>query len=224
MAPSATTWNRSERDITTAGVTLLPPHVVHTGRAGTPAGFTKRVLYLEPQVLGPRLVGPAVDAPRVLDPALRAAVARLHRALAEPPASLDAEAGLGEVLRLLRRHLRRPDDIDGLRPGRRLAQRLRDLLDSRMRTGLTLAAAAAELDAHPDHLVRSFSSAYTITPHRYLIARRVDAARGLLLDGMPAAEVAHHVGFYDQPHLTRHFSRQIGTTPARYAASRPRST
>lgn len=32
--------------------------------------------------------------------------------------------------------------------------------------------------------------------------------------------VAHNVGFYDQAHLTRHFSQQIGTTPARYAASR----
>jgi transcriptional regulator GlxA family with amidase domain len=28
------------------------------------------------------------------------------------------------------------------------------------------------------------------------------------------------VGFHDQAHLTRHFARHVGTTPARYARTR----
>ena len=40
-----------------------------------------------------------------------------------------------------------------------------------------------------------------------------------LLDGEPVAQVAAGVGFHDQAHLTRHFRRHVGTTPARYAAA-----
>ncbi|MBO0877621.1 MAG: AraC family ligand binding domain-containing protein, partial [Pseudonocardia sp.] len=36
-------------------VTLLPPHVPHDGRAATPSGFRKRVLYLELEQLPPAL-------------------------------------------------------------------------------------------------------------------------------------------------------------------------
>jgi AraC-like DNA-binding protein len=100
-----------------------------------------------------------------------------------------------------------------------LADELRDLLDSHLATGLTLRAAAAALHAHPDHLVRAFSAAFGLPPHRYLTARRVDAARQRLLDGQSASDVAAAVGFHDQAHLTRHFTRQLGVTPARYARS-----
>lgn len=56
------------------------------------------------------------------------------------------------------------------------------------------------------------------------VLRRVDEARGRLLDGVPAAQVAVEVGFCDQAHLTRHFKRHTSTTPARYANSGPRRT
>ena len=45
-------------------VTVLPPHVVHDGRAAHRAGFRKRVIYLETSELSERLIGPAVDRPR----------------------------------------------------------------------------------------------------------------------------------------------------------------
>ena len=35
---------------------------------------------------------------------------------------------------------------------------------------------------------------------------------------IPRFEVATAVGFHDQSHLTRHFKRTIGVTPARYIA------
>ena len=62
-------------------VTLLPPHVPHDGRAATPAGFRKRVVYLDAAVLGLDLVGAAVDRP---------AVSRPGAAAAGPPAARDA--------------------------------------------------------------------------------------------------------------------------------------
>ncbi|MFC7470645.1 helix-turn-helix domain-containing protein [Actinomadura keratinilytica] len=98
-----------------------------------------------------------------------------------------------------------------------LAHRLRELLDARLRQGLTLDEAAALLHAHPAHLVRAFSGAFSIAPHQYLTTLRVGRARRLLLDGLPPGEVATAAGFYDQSHLNRHFRKVVGTTPGRYA-------
>ncbi|WP_432158297.1 AraC family transcriptional regulator [Streptomyces sp. bgisy153] len=198
-------------------VTLLPPHVPHNGSPATPDGFRKRVVYLDTGVLGEHLVGAAVDRPDLRDPLLRRRVGQLHTALARPGGELEAESRLTLVAERLR---------DSLRPARRttpprdpvLARRLRELLDARVRDGITLAEAARLVHAHPAHLVRAFSAAYGIPPHQYLTSRRVDLARRCLLDGLPPGEVATAAGFYDQAHLTRHFRKVVGVTPGRYRA------
>jgi AraC-like DNA-binding protein len=66
--------------------------------------------------------------------------------------------------------------------------------------------------------VRSFGREFGLPPHRYLVGRRVEAARRRLLDGEPIADVATAVGFHDQSHLHRHFTRLLGVTPRKFAA------
>jgi AraC-like DNA-binding protein len=58
-----------------------------------------------------------------------------------------------------------------------------------------------------------------ITPHAYLIQRRVCVARHLLAAGETPAQAAITAGFADQSHLTRAFVRYLGITPARYRAA-----
>jgi AraC-like DNA-binding protein len=201
-------------------VTLLPPHVPHDGRAATPAGFRKRVLYLDAAVFDPALVGRAVDEPGVRDAALRDRISRLHAVLSVPGEALQAESRLVLVEDRLRQHLtRRPAAAAAVRD-RGLAEGLRDLLDGSVRSGLSLADAAARLGASSACLVRAFTREFGLPPHRYLTGRRLDLARRLLLDGQPPATVAAEAGFYDQSHLSRHFQRFLGTTPGRYAATR----
>ncbi|MFL6220994.1 MAG: helix-turn-helix domain-containing protein [Actinomycetes bacterium] len=215
-------------------VIILPPHLVHDGRAATGGGFRKRVLYLSADVLPERLIGPAVDRPDIHDPALLRAVHALHRTLDEPDDALEAEARLALVGDRLLAHLgdpptgiaggsqrllgSHPSAVPGGHPGR-LAGDLRDLLDQRLFDRTTLAEAGHELGASPSHLVRSFTGTFGIAPHQYVTARRIDAARKRLLGGEPVALVAAGVGFYDQAHFTRLFKRHVGTPPGRYALS-----
>jgi AraC-like DNA-binding protein len=60
-----------------------------------------------------------------------------------------------------------------------------------------------------------------MSPHQYLISRRVDTARRLILTGQPLRTVAADSGFHDQPHLNRHFKRILGVSPGRYAGVSP---
>jgi AraC-like DNA-binding protein len=105
----------------------------------------------------------------------------------------------------------------------RLADRLRQLLDARLFETVTLDAAGSVLEASPTHLVRSFTAAYGISPHAYVISRRIDAARRRLLGGHAVARVAVETGFHDQAHLSRHFTRHVGTSPGRFARRRTRA-
>jgi AraC-like DNA-binding protein len=200
-------------------VTILPPNVVHDGRAAALGGFRKRVLYLSTDVLDQGLTGRAVDRPDVSDPALRQAVHALHRALGHPDDALEAESRLALVGDRLRAHLGgHPPGLAERQPGW-LAGALRDLLDERLVERTTLAEAGRALGASPSHLVRCFTRAFGLAPHQYVTARRIEAGRRRLLDGEPIALVAAGVGFYDQAHFTRQFKRHVGTSPGRYTRS-----
>ncbi|TDE23799.1 helix-turn-helix domain-containing protein [Actinomadura sp. 6K520] len=54
--------------------------------------------------------------------------------------------------------------------------------------------------------------------------RRIDRARRaaiLLRDGVPAGEVVHRLGYFDQPHLARSLTRYIGRTAGRLGDRSP---
>ncbi|GAA3278879.1 AraC family transcriptional regulator [Dactylosporangium vinaceum] len=199
-----------------ASVTILPPNVPHDGRAATRHGFRKRVVYLDTAVLPATLAGAAVDSPGFDDALLRLRIHQLHEALDRPGDELEAESRLALIRSRLQRHLDR--HFHEPAAPRHLAAALRELLDERSATGLTLQEAGTLLGSHPGHLVRAFTASFGLPPHRYLLSRRIERARRLLLAGWRAADVAAEVGFHDQAHLHRHFKRFVGVTPGNYAA------
>jgi AraC-like DNA-binding protein len=209
--------DRHEHGALRSLVTLLPPHVPHDGRSVHRDGFRKRVVYLDEAVLDASRIGSAVDHPGWNDPALRRQVDLLHAALAHPGESLEAESRLAFVRERLTHHLAATEPTAVRRRDPTLALRFRTMLDDRITAGLTLADAAAELNVSETHLVRAFKNEHGIAPHQYLTGRRLDLARHLLLAGRSAAEVAAEVGFYDQAHLTHHFTRLLGVPPGRFA-------
>ena len=208
--------DRHDHLATATGVTLLPPGVPHDGHSAVEGrSYRKRVLYLEPDWLPATAQGPAADDPTLTGPEPLTAVRRIHAALREPGDLLAAE----HWLLTLRDHtLDRLGTPAHTAPDAPLARRLRDLLDDRLTESFTIAEAAAWLGAHPSHLTRAFSRAFGLPPHQYVVGRRVDLARRLLVDGHRPAQAAALAGFHDQAHLTRHFRRVLGVTPASIAA------
>jgi AraC-like DNA-binding protein len=105
-------------------------------------------------------------------------------------------------------------------PGSSSLQRVRDLIEADPADEeLTLARLAREANLSTYQLIRAFARQYRLTPHAYIVQRRLSLARSLLRAGGPVAEVAQRTGFTDQAHLTHCFARQFGVAPARYAAS-----
>lgn len=199
-----------------AALSLLPPGVPHDGRPATAGeNYRKRVLYFEADWLPGWAGGAAAGDPTLRDAGTLRVVHAMHAALAAPGDLMAAEQDAIILRERILRHLDRPAHAARDTP---LARRLRELLDSRYTEPLTITAIAAELAVHPSHLVRVFTQSYGIPPHQYLVSRRVDHARRLLVDGHRPADVAARAGFHDQSHLTRHFRRILGTTPSSFAA------
>jgi AraC family transcriptional regulator len=108
-----------------------------------------------------------------------------------------------------------PDDAgprDGL-DTRRL-KRAMDLLDSRFAEDLSLDDIARDLAMSKFHLIRQFKLSTGLSPYQYLLKRRLERAKTLLLQGdLAIGQIALAVGFGDQSQLNKHFKREFGATP-----------
>lgn len=210
------------------GLALINPDVPHTGQAGGPEGWRYDVLYPDRAVVAgiaaetTTIRGTPGFAETVADDAVSARmVARVHRA-AEQGQALAADSLLRiTVARLLRLYGGRLPAREVSTAGARTAERARAVLEERMARPPTLEQLAAELDTGPFALLRGYRERYGMPPHAWLTDARVHRARALLDAGTPPAEAAAAVGFTDQPHLTRHFSRMVGVPPGAYQRGRP---
>ncbi|RZL82531.1 MAG: AraC family transcriptional regulator, partial [Sphingomonas sp.] len=96
---------------------------------------------------------------------------------------------------------------------RALARYIEDNLAAK----LDLADMAVFVGCDPFHFAHRFSSAVGVSPHRYVVRRRLERARALLQRSRhPVADIAIATGFSDQSHMTNWMRRICGVTPARY--------
>ncbi|MFY0540741.1 helix-turn-helix domain-containing protein [Nannocystis pusilla] len=79
---------------------------------------------------------------------------------------------------------------------------------------LSLATLADVAGISASHLKTLFRRSLGLPVHTYVIHRRVDRARALLLRGrLAASQVALEVGFSHQSHMARCMRRVLGVTP-----------
>jgi len=95
--------------------------------------------------------------------------------------------------------------------------RVQELIESRLESDLTLQEMATEVGYSRSHFLRMFHATTGMTPHRYVLNRRIERARQLLGDAeLSIAEVAYSCGFSSQAHLTLAFGKVSGITPGEY--------
>lgn len=211
-------------------VVMINPEVPHTARAGDPDGWVYATLYPSAQVVNDiaadltslrGTVGFAETS--TVDPEASRLITEVHRA-AEEGNALAADSMLRVlVARLLDRHGRALPARTPRSAGAGAAARARASLEARMDRPPTLDALAAELGTSPFALLRAFKKQYGMPPHTWLTDARVRRARQMLDAGVTPADAATAVGFTDQPHLNRHFTRIVGVPPGAYRRERART-
>jgi AraC-like DNA-binding protein len=210
-------------------VIVLNPEEPHAG--GPPAGrsWTYRALYPGTGLMRGVLAEfpgaparlPVFAGTAVRDPEVAARLRRFHLLAERPePSRLERETRLTAALVLLVGRHANPSRAPRAAGRERTAvRRSREHLEAHAAENVTLGALAAVAGLSPFHLCRVFHETTGLTPHAYQTQVRVRRAKALLRAGLPPALAAREAGFYDQAHLTRHFKRLLGLTPARYLAA-----
>ena len=204
-------------------VIMVNPGEIHDG---TPLdGSTRewRIIYLDPAVVtretDEEFAGPnEIVRPVARDPLLAWHVIKLFDSLTSGHSDpLEREEKLlRSIVCIFRRHgtgefLLRESSPSVTRAVKRI--------DAAPEIPVSLAELAALSSVSRFQLLRAFSRQVGITPHAYLIQRRVLLAQRFLADGQTPAQAAIQAGFSDQSHMTRAFVRQVGVTPGCYSAA-----
>ena len=96
-------------------------------------------------------------------------------------------------------------------------KRVTEYVEEHLADDVSLAAVAGAAGISPYYFTRLFREAVGVSPHQYIVDRRVERAK-LLLEATDwtVAAIAREVGFANGSHLTLHFKRRTGVSPRRY--------
>lgn len=106
-------------------------------------------------------------------------------------------------------------------PARHLV-RAKDLADARFAEPLEVADLAAAAGLSRAHFSREFRREFGVSPHAYLLTRRLERAAAMLrYTDNSVAEICMAVGLASVGSFTTSFKRTYGVTPTAYRASFP---
>lgn len=133
---------------------------------------------------------------------------------------------VASLLDFLEQHLHRPTALTypGLLPSStsvvgpvRQIHELMLYIQQHFSENLSINDLAEQVHMAPSYLSQSFRKVAGVSPHRYILTRRIEAARSLLEGtGLSISAIAHETGFSSQSHLTTTFSKLMGMTPGSY--------
>jgi len=90
-------------------------------------------------------------------------------------------------------------------------------ISDQLDTELSLPHLAGVLGMTQHAFLRAFKARAGCAPHQYVLRRRIEYVRQLLLDRkLSLADIALQAGFADQAHMTATFARMTGTTPGNF--------
>jgi AraC family transcriptional regulator len=92
-----------------------------------------------------------------------------------------------------------------------------EMLNEHLNGELGLADLARGCGLSPGRFMRAFKKSFGVPVRRYLLHKRVDAAKSLLLHSSESLlTVALEAGFTDQPAFNRSFREIVGTSPGQW--------
>ncbi len=105
--------------------------------------------------------------------------------------------------------------------GKSRIERIKRYVDAQTPGTVTVSDLASELDMSPDGFIRAFRRTYGVTPHQYLLTRRLAAAGSLLrTTDHSLTQIAMETGFATSSHFSAAFRAEFGLTPSQYRLAR----
>src|SRR5215510_6192995 len=104
--------------------------------------------------------------------------------------------------------------VNGSKLSETAIQMVCDYIEANLCSQISLSDLAALVYLSPFHFARCFKATIGLAPHQYVIARRMELAKRLLLTTtLNVAEIAWTIGYENTGHFRRLFTMHIGVTP-----------
>ncbi|WP_033406110.1 helix-turn-helix domain-containing protein [Kiloniella laminariae] len=134
------------------------------------------------------------------------------------------QMALSQAGQLLAQHLLRHYTNRSLEPGLcrgglspYALRRVKEYVETSLDQGVTVSELARVSDLSPFHFTRMFRVSEGISPHQYVLQRRIEKAKYLLGDNKGSlSEIAQDCGFSSQSHMATRFRRATGLTPQNF--------
>ncbi|WP_407310763.1 AraC family transcriptional regulator [Pseudomonas sp. nanlin1] len=216
---------KTSRTISAGSVVLMNPGEVHACNPIDDQPWSYVMMYVDAQWLaavqhsdeegnGGQAFQP-LAASYCQSPALFRALLALYGQLVDPAqASLPKhEAAVAFFVELQRLLGGAPLALKGVNPK---VTRAAKYIDEHFLQTLRLADICEAANLSEAYLIRAFEQHYHMTPHAYLINRRIQHGQAQLRQGASIAQTALDTGFADQAHFQRVFKKHLAATPGQY--------
>lgn len=200
---------------------IIHPDELHDGQAGTDIGMRYRVGYIDPvqiqSILGGKAL-PFIENGISDDPRLYQAVLGLLGEMDNDICGLkyqDALFDLANAMELV------SDDKQQTKQSfnYQAAEMARQYIADNLEQSISLDKLEEITGRDRWKLSRDFRTLFGTSPYRYLIMRRLEQAREMMVKGVNLVEVASNCDFSDQSHMNRHFKKTYGVSPKKWMSS-----
>ena len=106
-----------------------------------------------------------------------------------------------------------------------IAQQILAELDKAINSSVSIDEICETLFISRSKLIREFKKHYDITPHAYLVNRKIAFSKMLLQNSAHSIKsISNHLGFADEHYFSNIFKQKTGMTPSEYRKSRTNLT
>ena len=122
-----------------------------------------------------------------------------------------------EILSLYQNLHRKPDNTHMGTPMYRPVREIHEYINEHFASNCSLKKLASIVNLSPNHLHVIFKESVGLTPYEYVLTKRVELAKKLIITGEKSMlDIALVTGFCSQSHFNKVFKKQTGTTPAQF--------
>lgn len=109
-------------------------------------------------------------------------------------------------------HYNKEDDSQGT-----IAEEMKKYIDVHSEIDISFNDMVEQMHCSKAYAIRSFKKKYNITPYQYILMRKVEMAKSLLLGtNMSISDISGYLGMCDSQYFSKYFKKHTGVSPTEF--------
>ena len=101
-----------------------------------------------------------------------------------------------------------------------IAEEMKKYIDNHSEVDISLNNMVEQMHCSKSYAIRSFKKKYNITPYNYILLRKIELAKSLLLStNMSINDISEYLEMCDSHYFSKYFKKNTGMSPTEYRAA-----